>query len=113
MPTWRDCVVCASVSRRLFKSTMMPYLARKSAPIIARGTAATMNDHGYWRRRPMFTTISCVPYVAIRDPLAARSSNCAGRLRFSGGAGRTETSAPVSMRKLIPVLWSRTKRREL
>ena len=65
------------------------------------------------RRKPKFSVIERSPYVLMYDWLTACRLNLLGisRLSFLGG-GKTLTSAPVSMRKRMPVVLSVMKRDE-
>lgn len=84
--------------------------------MIGRGKSAITNSQLKVRRSPKFTAITFVPNVEICELLAAYRVVLFFRARFlsSGAAGRTEMSAPVSMRKVkLLFLRSRTKRRQL
>lgn len=71
-----------------------------------------MNFHLKLRLRPRFSSSSKSPYVLILDPFAAKSDRLVALLRrLLKLLGRTDTSDPVSTRKLAPVFLSVSRRR--
>ncbi len=100
-PSVRSCVVPSSRVHRL-ESTNRSKWRKKSLPIIANGTAATVKTHGNSRRSFRSRVIKRCPYVAMADLLAAFSVT-ALRGGVGSGTGITLTSAPVSIRNRMPV----------
>lgn len=93
-------------------STSKPNLIRKSAPMIGRVTSAIVKTCGKDRFNPRSTFNNFSPNVAIYVPLAAVRRGCgSGRFFLNRFRGRTERSAPVSMRKLSLLQLSYIKRR--
>ena len=60
-----------SISNLFLMSISKPYRSRKSAPKIGCGTSATRNDQVKHRRKPRFSSMVLVPYVAMEVLLAA------------------------------------------
>ena len=81
-------------------STTIPNLSRKSAPIIARETSAIVKTKGKLRRKFKVTFNIFLPNVEITVPLAADREQLKSLLKSENKfRGRTEISAPVSIRK--------------
>lgn len=105
-PVIVDRFVCESMRRRFFRSTKRPKYSRKSAPMMARVTLATMNGHWNFRRSPKSSATFRWPNVSIGVLFAAYNWHrlpsefvCCNFSSFV--AGRIETSAPVSMRYCV------------
>lgn len=79
--------------------------------MIALDTLAIRNLHGKRRLRLKFSTINLSPYVLIAVPFAAYNLKSYVFLSLVIDLGITETFAPVSTRKDIPVSLSWTVRR--
>lgn len=79
--------------------------------MIALDTLAIRNLHGKGRLRPKFSTINLSPYVLIAVPFAAYNLKSYVFLSLVIDLSITETFAPVSTRKDIPVSLSWTVRR--
>ena len=90
-----------------------PWAWRKSAPMMACSTSATMNTHVNVRLRSKLIVSDRVPYVAMSLPLAARRLYCGVRRRSWRLAGRTLTVAPVSIKNRTWVVGSRMWSRRL
>ena len=93
----RPSVTLHRVVFRLVSTKRSKWL-RKSAPMIGVETSAKMNVQMNSRRRPNESLRRLSPNVLIDVPFAAKSLNESDLLNLSlYCAGRTETSAPVSI----------------
>ena len=98
--------VVASIKRSLARSTRSRCRLIKSAPNNGRCTLAVTNVAG--NRRPQnCNVVEMTPYVWMTLPLAARSEAVGfARSRSAGVVGTTDTSVPVSTRKMVPLFSS-------
>ena len=103
--------VSASTRRLPLRSTSREWARRKSAPSSGRATSAMMNFHSYWHDARRILMVR-VPYVLMVLPLAALSWGPGCPMRVSRPvAGKTLTSAPVSIRNRRPECESQVNKR--
>lgn len=96
------------------KSMSRSWCLMKSAPIIGLVTSATTNGQQKSRRRPKLSLIICSPITLIGEPFAANRRVAVGRSSYDGvDSGKTETSAPVSMRNDLFEMLSWILRRKI
>lgn len=93
-------------------SIKSPYLLKKSAPIIGLEIFAIRNINGNSRRKPKSILSNFLPNVEISEPLAAvKTISETLLLPLNFDEGKTETSAPLSIKKFNLLHLSYIKRR--
>ena len=99
--------VVLSTNHPRFTSTKRVKWCKKSAPKIGVGNFATTKIHWNVRRNPKFKVMDFSPNIGIGEWFTACNCSMVG-VRFSRAnfTGMTLTSASVSTRKRMPVVWS-------